>query len=62
MSYWEEQRKSLNLFTVYEVSPAQQLQMIRWLKMRSDILLSHNLGFEAESVIQEFEDYKGTCL
>ena len=61
MSYWEEQRKSLNLFTVYEVSPAQQLQTIRWLKMRSDILLSHNLGFEAESVIQEFEDYKDTC-
>ena len=62
MSYWEEQRKNLNLFTVYEVSPAQQLQMIRWLKMRSDILLSSNLAFEAESVIHEFEDYEDTCL
>ena len=57
MSYWEQNwRRNLKLITVDEIPQSQQLQVSRWLKQRTELLLGQTNPFEAESLIQEFED------
>lgn len=59
MSYWEQNwRRNLKLITVDEVPPAQQIQVSRWLKQRTDLLLGQIQPVDAESLVQEFDDYE----
>ena len=59
MSYWEQNwRRNLKLITVDEVPPAQQIQVSRWLKQRTELLLGQIQPIDAESLIQEFDDYE----
>ena len=46
----------MKLITVDEIPQSQQLQVSRWLKQRTELLLGQTNPFEAESLIQEFED------
>ena len=62
MSYWEQNwRTNLKLFTVDEVPPAQQIQVSRWLKQRTEPLLGQIQPVDAESLVQEFDDYEDAC-
>ena len=62
MSYWEKNwRKDLKLITVDEVPPAQQIQVSRWLKQRTELLLGQIQPVDAESLVQEFDDYEDAC-
>ena len=62
MSYWEQNwRKNLKLITVDEVPPAQQIQVSRWLKQRTELLLGQIQPVDAESLVQEFDDYEDAC-
>ncbi len=62
MSYWEQNwRRNLKLITVDEVPPAQQIQVSRWLKQRTELLLGQIQAVDAESLAQEFDDYEDAC-
>ena len=62
MSYWEQNwRRNLKLITVDEVPPAQQIQVSRWLKQRTELLLGQIQPVDAESLVQEFDDYEDAC-
>ena len=62
MSYWEQNwRKNLKLITVDEVPPAQQMQVSRWLKQRTELLLGQIQPIDVESLFQEFDDYEDAC-
>ena len=64
MTYWEQNwRRNLKLITVDEIPQSQQLEVSRWLKQRTELLLEQTNTFEAESLIHEFEDcnYQDTC-
>ena len=62
MSYWEQRwRRNLKLITVDEVPPAQQIQVSRWLKQRTELLLGQIQPVDAESLVQEFDDYEDAC-
>ena len=62
MSYWEQNwRRNLKLITVGEVPPAQQIQVSRWLKQRTELLLGQREPVDAESLVQEFDDYEDAC-
>ena len=62
MSYWEQNwRMNLKLITVDEVPPAQQIQVSRWLKQRTEFLLGQIQPVDAESLVQEFDDYEDAC-
>ena len=59
MCYWEQNwRRNLKLITVDEVPPAQQIQVSRWLKQRTELLLGQIQPVDAESLVQEFDDYE----
>ena len=62
MSYWEQNwRKNLKLIAVDEVPLAQQIQVSRWLKQRTELLLGQIQPVDAESLVQEFDDYEDAC-
>ena len=62
MSYWEQNwRRNLKLITVDEVPPAQLIQVSRWLKQRTELLLGQIQPVDAESLVQEFDDYEDAC-
>ena len=62
MSYWEKNwRRNLKLITVDEVPPAQRIQVSRWLKQRIELLLGQIQPIDAESLVQEFDDYEDAC-
>ena len=62
VSYWEQNwRRNLKLITVDEVPPAQQIQVSRWLKQRTELLLGQIQAVDAESLVQEFDDYEDGC-
>tara|TARA_B100002051_G_C16624031_1_gene579793 strand:+ start:857 stop:1075 length:219 start_codon:yes stop_codon:yes gene_type:complete len=62
MSYWEQNwRRNLKLITVTEAPPAQQIQVSRWLKQRTELLLGQIQPVDAESLVQEFDDYEDAC-
>ena len=62
MNYWEQNwRRNLKLITVDEVPPAQQIQLSRWLKQRTELLLGQIQPVDAESLVQEFDDYEDAC-
>ena len=62
MSYWEQNwRRNLKLITVDEVPPAQQIQVSKWLKQRTELLLGQIQPIDAESLVQEFDDYEDAC-
>lgn len=62
MSYWEQNwRRNLKLITVDEVPAAQQIQVSRWLKQRTELLLGQIQPVDAESLVQEFDDYEDAC-
>ena len=62
MSYWEQNwRRNLKLITVDEVPSAQQIQVSRWLKQRTELLLGQIQPVDAESLVQEFDDYEDAC-
>ena len=62
MSYWEQNwRRNLKLITVDELPAAQQIQVSRWLKQRTELLLGQIQPIDAESLIQEFDDYEDAC-
>ena len=62
MSYWEQNwRRNLKLITVDEVPHAQQIQVSRWLKQRTELLLGQIQPVDAESLVQEFDDYEDAC-
>ena len=52
---------NLKLITVDEVPPAQQIQVSRWLKQRTELLLGQIQPVDAESLVQEFDDYEDAC-
>ena len=57
MSYWEQNwRKNLKLITVDDIPQSQQYQVSRWLKERTELLLGQANPFDAESLVQEFDD------
>ena len=62
MSYWEQNwRRNFKLITVDEVPPAQQIRVSRWLKQRTELLLGQIQPVDAESLVQEFDDYEDAC-
>ena len=62
MSYWEQNwRRNLKLITVDEVPPSQQIHVSRWLKQRTELLLGQIQPVDAESLVQEFDDYEDAC-
>ena len=62
MSYWEQNwRRNLKLITVDELPAAQQIQVSRWLKQRTELLLGQIQPIDAESLVQEFDDYEDAC-
>ena len=62
MSYWEQNwRRNLKLITVDEVPPSQQMQVSKWLKQRTELLLGQIQPIDAESLVQEFDDYEDAC-
>ena len=62
MSYWEQNwRRNLKLITVDEAPLAQQIQVSRWLKQRTELLLGQIQPVDAESLVQEFDDYEDAC-
>ena len=62
MSYWEQNwRRNLKLITVDEVPAAQQIQVSKWLKQRTELLLGQIQPVDAESLVQEFDDYEDAC-
>ena len=55
MSFWEK-RSRLKIITVDEGPKLETLHTIKWLKARTELLLSKELDEEALSLIAEFDD------